>query len=226
MAGLLRCLPWLALHGVPLFVVMIAGVRALMASLPRRTFGWWFGSVILVYGFLVTVGFMVHFRVLGRHCAPMFPPLLFIVGSGVSALIGRDAWTSRAVVFLLLGTSLASCLMLRFSPVHAKEDYRQAAKIASEALKRKQVVWWSAAGPAANAYGVSLFRSEPIEGRAFWANDISDKVVGRIPTPDLILISKPDTFDRFGAVRRYVYEHGYSPVREFTGFTVWQRQRN
>jgi hypothetical protein len=125
------------------------------------------------------------------------------------------------VVFL--GFNLASCLLLRFSPVHAKEDYRGAAAIANGALARGETVWWSACRTAAWVYHVPITLAEDAEpGKALWIESAKEGFQQHLPKPDLVLTSKPDLYDANGALARYLSEMGFRPIGQTTAITFWR----
>jgi len=93
---------------------------------------------------LLGAGSILHFRVLERHFAPLLPVLTYVLGLGLTtAWLGRQ-WTCKLVACGFVALSVASCLEVRFALRHKKDDYRDAAAAANEALKKGQIVWWNA----------------------------------------------------------------------------------
>jgi hypothetical protein len=43
-----------------------------------------------------------------------------------------------------------------------------------------------------------------------------------LPKPDLVLTSKPDLFDRNGALADYLNRAGFRPTASVAAFTAWQ----
>ena len=217
-------LPGLALYGALTLAVLAAGRRGLPATISRRAGICWAAAFLAVAGFIIAVGIRVHFRVLGRHCAPVLPLVLFGLGAGLGRLLGRDSgWWRRAIGIGFVGLSVISSLTLRFSERHAKDDYRSAAALGRESLARGETVWWNADAEAAHVYRLpisdppgaarmALFLMEPEEG---FARDLA--------RPDLILASKPDVYDNHGALAVYLAQNGYRAATNFTAFTAWRR---
>jgi hypothetical protein len=175
--------------------------------------------------FIIGVGWMVHFRVLGRHCAPFVAVLLLLFTKGLSALWARGGLSSKGAAVLFCIFSLWSCLSLRFSLRHERDNYRAAASIAIKALRSGQQVWWNAAEEGASYYGVPVARPLAPAGKALLVANPTREALGALPSPDLILASKPDLYDGQMALAEYVREQGYREAARFTAFVVWERDR-
>lgn len=215
-------LPGLAIYGGMLLVVLAAGCRSIAASTSRRTRLCWILAFALVLGFILAVGVAVRFRVLGRHCAPLLPLVLFVMGSGIAALLKRRDWPGRLVVAAFVGLSLVSCLSLRFSERHAKDDYRGAAAIGREALARGETVWWNALKEGAILYHLPLTEQPAEPGRAVFLMNPEKGFEGGLPKPDLVLTSKADVFDSNGALADYLARAGFNRTTTLTAFTAWR----
>jgi len=64
--------------------------------------------------FIFSAGLLAHWRVLGRHFAPLIPAILLVLISGLSALWSRGG-TEKAAALFFCGLMLFSSLSLRFS---------------------------------------------------------------------------------------------------------------
>jgi hypothetical protein len=221
-AVFLPWLPWLAIYGGVLLVVLAAGWRSIAASTSRRTRLYWALAFAVVLGFILAVGATVRFRVLGRHCTPLLPLVLFVLGSGVAALLGRRSWTGRLAVAAFLGLNLISCLSLRFCERHAKDDYRAAAAMGRAALAHGETVWWNADLHAASVYHLPLGEKPKDTGKAIYVADPGKGFDHDLPKPDLVLTSKPDLYDGNGALADYLNSAGFRPTASFAAFTAWQ----
>jgi hypothetical protein len=215
-------LPGLAIYGGMLLVVLAAGCRSIAASTSRRTRLCWILAFALVLGFILAVGVAVRFRVLGRHCAPLLPLVLFVLGSGIAALLKRRDLAGRLAVTAFLGLSLISCLSLRFGERHAKDDYRGAAAIGREALSYGQTVWWNAEKYGAIIYHLPLTEQPAEPGRAFFLTNPEKGFERGLPKPDLVLTSKADVFDSNGALADYLARAGFNRTTTLTAFTAWR----
>jgi hypothetical protein len=215
-------LPYLTVYSLVLLPLLVSGVKQTIASTSWRTRLAWVLCFTLVAGFIAAVGATVRFRVLGRHFTPLLPIILFILASGAASLLQRRNLTSRLVFGCFLLTSLVSCGLLRFSERHAKEDYRGAARLAREAVARGQVVWWNAYDLGALVYDLELATQSEKPGAALLVQNPSDGFAQQRQQPDLVLVSKPDLFDKGRALQRYLETAGFKRIRLLSGFSVWQ----
>lgn len=172
---------------------------------------------------ILAAGWAVHFRVLGRHLTPLVPVLLLLLTLGASALWSRRGLWARipVAVFCLLG--LLSCLSLRFAARHEKDNYRAAAAIAKAALGRGAAVWWNAAEEGAVYYGVPVTTGVAANGQARFMMNPTRESLGALPSPALIVASKPDLYDGQMAVADYIREQGYREAARYTAFVLWER---
>ncbi len=214
-------LPWLAVYGAVLLPLLVLGWRRIAGSFSRRTRLWWATAFLLVGAFILTTGVVMHFRVLGRHCAAALPLALFLPAMGVASLLERGRGAVRLVVVAFMGLSLASCGMLRLSERHAKDDYRGAAALAREALARGEVVWWDAAIDGALIYHLPLAKLPGSTKGVFCLMNPGQGFARDLPTPQLVVVSKPDVFDLHGAIADYLSQAGFRQTGALTAFTVW-----
>ena len=172
---------------------------------------------------ILGAGWVVHFRVLGRHLAPFVSVLLLLLSLGASALWspGRG-WAKLPVVACCL-LSLFSCRSLRFAARHEKDNYRAAAAVAKAALDQGQPVWWNAAEEGALYYGVPITAGAAREGQALFLMDPTRESLGALPLPGLIIASKPDIYDGQMALAEFIRERGYREAGRFQAFMIWER---
>ena len=128
-----------------LFAIIVAnGVRQALRLETARRVGALALAVALPALLLLGVGIATHFRVLGRHFTPLMPIWFALLGLGLAALWGKAGWMGKAVSAAFLILSLCSCLSIRLAVRHQRDDYRDAAQYAKDALRQNQVVWWNA----------------------------------------------------------------------------------
>jgi hypothetical protein len=213
----------LGAHAILTTTVFLAGCWYAIQRAPRRL---WLGVAVAVGGvacLLLTAGFVTHFRVLGRHFAPMAICVLLLLATGLRALWAKGvAGRLAALAFLLL--CAASAMSLRWAPRHAKDDYREAAAIAQTEVSAGQHVWWCADEIGGRFYGLALpprlNLDEP--GKAtLLLNPSAAELFGN-PSPDLIVLSKVDIYDNTGAVRDYLKQRGYRQTQALPAFTFWR----
>ena len=196
---------------------VVAGAAHIWRTTDRRIL---LACIVILGGaafLLLAVGFVKHFRILGRHFAPVLPVLLAVQAAGLAALWRRRTGKIVALAFLLL--SLGSAASFRFAPRHAKDDYRSAAAAAQAALKRGERVWWNADRSGALLYGVPLGSSSD---SALMLFNPTDGFATEAPTPTTVIVSKADIYDSHGALADYLRENRYQPVASFMAFEVWK----
>jgi len=213
----------LAFYGACLAALVVLGV----VSLYRRNRRMLFSSGIVVLGtlaVLLAAGWVWHFRLLGRHCAPAFVVVVsLLVAGGAEAWQRRSLWP-RIILCAFLLAALGSCLSARFATRHRKDDYRAAVAFAQAVLRAGDSVWWSADLHGAEFYGLPISETpESRTAKALWiANPTAESLAG-LALPNVAVCSKPDLYDVGGALaERLVREH-FRPVGRFTAFTVWAR---
>jgi hypothetical protein len=163
-----------------------------------------------------------HFRILGRHFAPLMPIWFSLLALGLAALWPREGWLGRPVVAAYLMLSLWSCLSVRFAIRHERDDYRDAARCAREALLQNQAVWWNADGACARYYALPLDKEGNGMNSALLINNPSAADLPRLKKPDIILASKPDIFDAEGALAEYLARNHYQVAGRLPAFTIWR----
>jgi hypothetical protein len=223
-AAFRQWLPWLVIYGIILSLLLARGCQQINMNLPRRTRTSWLIAFGLVLGFILAVGFKVQFRVLGRHCAPLLPLILFVQGIGLASWLNRGKWVWRWLAVLFLGMCLVSDASVRSSARHAKDDYRDAAALGREALSQGQSVWWSAEIQGAWVYRMAVTTQPTNTPAAFVVINPEQTSLQALPRPDLVLLSKPDLYDGRGAIQSYLKQNNYHLVQKLPAFTVWRRE--
>jgi uncharacterized membrane protein len=191
--------------------VLLGAWRGLRADERRYATPILTGLGLMVAAVVVSflVGWLGHFRLLGRHLTPVFPVLLLCLSGGL-ALLWRDR-TGRLCALAFFAVMLTSSLVQRFHPRYAKDDYRGAAAIARQALDSGQVVWWAADQASTQFYGVP-------EVHVLMNPEIED--FDHLPRPDVIILSKTDVYDASGTLRQWIVDHQLSPVKHLRAFAI------
>jgi hypothetical protein len=181
-----------------------------------------------------------HFQILGRHVA-VFVPLLLVT---TLYWIGQQASkTGRtAAVAALAGIALmwaVSDLRLVFMPKYAKDDVREAAKIAGAAAMKGSRVLWVADTYTAEYYGIVANRSdkatknvmetelgrpvnvEAIDGQN-WSSGVAEKFLDDSAAPVVLVISRPDLFDKQGVWRSLVEQRHASELAKVPAFSIYE----
>jgi hypothetical protein len=178
---------------------------------------------------MFALGMIVHYPFWGRHLAPIFPFIVFLMALAVTEC-RRGAQSHPTLASALCITLLVSSLMVRFDPEHSRDDYRAAAGAAIHSLELGQITWWSASAGPALYYGLPL--CEPHESWtergspcAVYVENQSHLVLASLPEPDIVMMTKNDLFDTNGALRHYLAERGFEETEHFKAFSVLSRPR-
>jgi hypothetical protein len=214
--------PWVAAYAAATAILFGTALWLAMRS--------WSRSQIIVAicccippAMILGAGWMLHFRVLGRHLTPFVPALLLLLTLGAAALWSRGSWWARVPVVLFCLLSLASCLSLRFAARHGKDDYRAAAEIAKASLNSGKQVWWSAAEEGAIYYGVPVSTNATGSNEARFVVNQPSSWLQQWPAPAVIVASKPDVYDGAAGLAGYIRNRGYHQTARFQAFEVWER---
>ena len=175
-----------------------------------------FVSVLCLFG----AALESRFPFWGRHLAPTLPFILLAIGGIASSL--RPVWTQRQRCFLLVplfAIMFYSSAVIRWSPTHAKDDYRTASAFArDEVAHGKRVCWIAAWGPALY-YGLNLSKAwPPAPGTASVFLPSEDTIFA----PDFIIVSKPDLFDRQRLLPHWKSVSGVQAKAACQSFVIYQ----
>ncbi len=219
----------LFLYGALLFAFIFTAVIALLR---RQSFNvakaaFWVAPVLATAAVLV-LGVLTGFRVLGRHCMPILPFVFLALAMAASIVWrGQRRVAGRALVVVLSLAMLSSALSYRFLHRHAKDDYRAAATEARKTIDSKGVVWWAADLMGGKYYGLlpqlatSAKTVDANVGGLFMANSRSGEYLAELPSPDLIVVSKRDIYDREGALKEWIRTHGFRRAARLPGFEFY-----
>jgi hypothetical protein len=216
--------PLLLVQAAVTAAVLWAGGKRLARRFPLLLGGKLLAVLGTATAILLAAGKFEHFRVLGRHFAPLAPLLICWLAFGLRELWTRGkGWRLLAAALVLL--ELASALSLRFASRHAKDDYREAARLAREAVARDQNVWWCADYITAAYYGVSLVPPDrrPMAAQMMYAVNLSAAALASQPPPDLVVLSRPEINDAAGGIRDLLARLHYRLAAAPPQFTLWQK---
>ena len=164
---------------------------------------------------------VVHFPFWGRHLAASFPAFICLVGAFLGCLWSKGLG-GRALVIAFFISLTASSLLLRFSPDHAKDDYRGAAHWILTHSKPGETIWW-AADPTGGTY-YKIFSLNPYESPSIPSLHIMNPDLAHletVPFPKFVALSKVDVYDARGAIRQWLKTNSFRQVASFQSFTIW-----
>ena len=165
---------------------------------------------------MLAVGYIAHFRVLGRHLMPVLPFILLLLSLGILQLWQSHKKLNWAVVLALCLLLIFSSLSIRFSPRFAKDDYRTAAQIAKSSLENGETIWWAADSATANYYGLEF------DKKLINIFDFSKSDLQRAPTPSLVLLSKLDIYDSNRLISDFLVKKDLKVSIFLTAFSIYQ----
>jgi len=237
-------LPYLFSIGACLAILAVAAYGILKKTEyhgAKRTQALQLSAVVILGLTLMLVGAsLTNWPFWGRHVSPLFPFAIVALALGFASLraigrIGAVVW-----IVLMLGGSLHG----RFVRTGHTDDYRSAARVASEYISAGKIVWWSAETLTPNYYNVfpaSAFEHQTIKqhlpaGPSAWprvqANGfprcysvlgLSQAELAQLPTPKLVITSKSDAWDPAGNVLLWLAEAGFVATDNYPAFQVWEK---
>ena len=174
------------------------------SSRTHRTESFIFAAALCGAVSMLAVGYIAHFRVLGRHLMPILPFILLLASLGLAHLWRSIKKLSQAIALSLCLLLILSSLSTRFSPRFAKDDYRTAAQIAKFSHEDEKTIWWAADSATANYYGLE-FSEKVINVMGLSAEELHS-----LPIPDIVLVSKKDIYDAQNAISSFLSERSYT----------------
>lgn len=238
MAALAPYLPALAVASGVLLALLACGLQAARKQLGSGQLLWLLALGLFPVLVVLSSGFVMHWRVLGRHLIAALPLLNLLLALGMTVLWQRQTQQgpARALVVLGLLALLYSSFSQRFAPEHRKDDYRSAAALAQAALAQGQRVWWAAGVIGAHYYRLpgewdvmaeltSQHSPLPCSDRpgVQVVINASSACLAAMSSPDLVFLSKPETFDTRGELGAFLKAGAYTVQQELPAFTVWRR---
>ncbi len=202
--------------------LIIFAARDLLQNYPRQKI---LGLAVVVAApalFILGAGFAMHFRVLGRHFAPLLPVVVLLMGLGVTAA-WRQGSTGKILVVGFFALCLASGLSLRLAARHGKDDYRSAAGLARSALAQGKCVWWSADAGAASYYQLPVTTNSAVAGSALLLNNPPEELLPALVPADVVIVSRKDLYDPHSVIAGFVERNHFNQSAVLPAFVVWEK---
>lgn len=186
----------------------------------------WFALVCAVGPILVLVGLgiLLHWRVVGRHMSAVLPLLIFSMAAFLSHVWSKRLSWQRGLVISLIGLFAVSSLLIRWSPSHQKDNYRQAAVWATKALTAGKTVLWLADERGIDYYDTRVGGTlVPAVQSGKLMPSVSFPLPLKGPMPDCIIFSPREAVDPTGLVRQLLVSGKYQLVDQAMVFELYQR---
>ena len=238
-AALIPYAPALLAAASLLLVVLVVGLKQARRQLGTRPLLLLVALGLLPVLIVVLSGFVMHWRVLGRHLIAALPLLNLLLALGLVTLLRTDGRKGqrlqKALAVLVLLLLVYSACSLRFAARHNKDDYRAAAATALGAVAQGQRVWWAADVIGARYYGLpgefdvvgeltSVHKPLPCRDQP-GVQPVANAALAclrALTAPDVVILSKPETFDTKGDIAGYLQAGQFSIVQSLPAFTVWR----
>jgi hypothetical protein len=226
-AAILPFAPIIAFSAVMFGLVLIGGLLETRAMLGVRTLGLLAVCILLPVLFIFVLGLVLHWRALPRHFIPLVSLFNLLYAFG-TAWWWRRRFGGMAVALTSLTIMAYSSLAVRYAPRHAKDDYKHAAELAAGELAGGGRVWWVADDRGALYYGIPVIDGRSpaptqVPGAQVYLSYTTPSFLSAQSPPTLVLISKPDTYDRQNLITDYLSANKYHLVESFPAFTAWRQ---
>jgi hypothetical protein len=209
-------------YAVPLVVLMLIWLAIAFYALRMwKTLAsevWW--KALLVVGIVSIVliavaSYLKGSPFWGRHLASSFPIFALLLGFTIGVIRARAKCAGTILLSLLMVCWLTSSLQLRFADRFSKDDYRGAALHAKTALAKGEAVIWGANVCGARYYGVAGDRLRMV------FNPSGEEVAQFAERPVIVILSKPDVYDAYGSLRKYLERNTAEVVATLHAFTIY-----
>ncbi|MEI6674201.1 MAG: hypothetical protein WCO57_03380 [Verrucomicrobiota bacterium] len=204
--------------------LMLIGLIKHLKTTPRPKLVATTAGIAVPLIILLSLVVLKDFRLLGRHLVPLEILMILLCGTGTSTAafgIVRQfgPWYKRIgslLPLLVIACGLASGLSLRFAQRHRKDDYREAARIARQAMTEGRPVIWIADRCTGYFYGLN-------EQHVGWQPWRQNMPVPILMGNECVLLNKPDIYDSKASFAELLKTHQFKPIAELTAFTIFER---
>lgn len=224
-AGLVHSAGPLLLYALAVGAVLALGLRDALRRNRRATLLLLLAALLPLV-VLFVLGTLKHWRVVGRHMMPLVLFFALFLACGLDALLrpAVDGLRRRARLALAaaaLAALAVSSVLIAHAPRHSREDFRGAARMATQYLGGHQRVWWVAQSFGADYYHLPIVDPTQCatagDRAAVLLESPRDEQIAGCPEPQFIFIGRYDTE---GAVGRYADAHRFAKVASLPGFEI------
>lgn len=224
-------LPTMALGAVAFLLIAVALGFQLRQGEERRTIAALLVAFIVGLLLIFGLAYAAHFNVLGRHVAFIFALFDFLL---LLALFPANQPRHRKLqlsAVLMLGVAWSvSDFRQRLLPSYQKEDYRDAATLARNALAHGVAVLWIADVPTGQYYGVPM--NHILDSAGTFAPRAGEAASGTCAPPRfdtllhadkqvMVVLTDRKEYDPSGDCRRILAAANPKYVARLNAFDVW-----
>ena len=217
-AAILSQLPWLIPAAACIFTAWFIGMRKWLNETPVRKIIAVSSAAALPVLILTILGIIMEFRVLGRHLSPGIPAVLLPIAVCLGMAAKNKVALATGSLAVLLG--FASTASLRFREKHARDNFREATRIASETMAAGKTVLWQAdmSTPCYYAYreggypaflSILRLKSEAPSGYMF---------------ADLVILNRPDIGYKGLDHEKTLKQAAFEKDGDLVGFEIWRNR--
>jgi hypothetical protein len=218
----------IAVATVVLGSLAAVGIVTVYGRAGRYAFALAVGCLMLPVIGLLLLSAYLKWRILPRHFIPLVALISYIYAFGLIRSLNGNLM-GRGLAILAITVMAYSAFSARLAARHQKEDYRQAALTANRELASGARVWWIAdfrgalyyAVPFENYSAPGVAASRP-DGATVFVGDRTAAEIAQWARPALVVLSRPESYDRSGVVRAFLERQNYRRVGAVRGFTLWR----
>ena len=156
---------------------------------------------------------------LGRHMCFLISVLLLPLACAIESAVKRPM--IRPVVAGAMICACVSCCMLRFSDTHARDDFREATRLALDELRHDRAVLWKADMLTPIYYAIR-------EGGlplGIYIQKLELEAPSDLASTDVIFINRPDFHYGKSDHRQILIREGFGLRTTLVGFEIWDRRQ-
>lgn len=217
--GLLHGYPWLPMAAVVIIWAWIIGLKRFIEPYRLRSRIAFAFAVMFPLIVFVGVSVIFNFSVLGRHMSFLIPVLLLPLACAIESAVKRPGFRPAVVGSMLC--ACVSCLMLRFSSRHVRDDFRGATSLALDALHHGRAVLWKADMLTPIYYAIH----EGGMPLGTYIQKLELEAPRDFASTDVIFINRPDFHYEKSAHRQILAREGFGLRATLAGFEIWDRRQ-
>lgn len=179
-------------------------------------------TCLIAVAAVATAGYLIGFRVLGRHFAFLLPFLAWLLARGTMRSAGVLRGLPAVLVLLLLGSSIT----FRLADYHKKDDTGEVARLMQAAINSGEEVWFLG-GQYVPLYfnipnSVGLDKAAALQGKVQKPLPVEAEVINQDDAPVMIAVERPETNDADNFWAATATRLGLSNVIKLRGYVVYR----